>query len=313
MRIAWNYALVALVAASVAWYAVSGREKVDTWLELPVELEGMPQGMVVLEGLPTRVKVRVRAPKLRTRSLDLAGRAYPLDMSGLAEGDNVLAFQPADAPLPAAFEVVEFDPPRVRLAADRTVVRDLEVAPDWTAAWDAAHAKELYVERLRVQPPSVTVRGPFTLVGNYTRMVTSPFALNATAPGAVAMEALVLPPQTRDILPDAVVIEPPRVEVLFLVRARTANRTVEAPVSVVIPPSLNATALVEPPRLRMVLAVPLSQAGNKTLAQGVNATVILPEGAGAGTVEAEYELRLPPGSALVSVEPPTVRVTLRAP
>ncbi len=41
----WQYRALALLLALACWYVVSGQEKVETWLEVPLEFVNLPQQM----------------------------------------------------------------------------------------------------------------------------------------------------------------------------------------------------------------------------------------------------------------------------
>ena len=62
----WQYRLLAVALALICWYLVTGREKVDVWVSLPVELvKGMPEDLTIRERpAEPSIDVRVReAPR----------------------------------------------------------------------------------------------------------------------------------------------------------------------------------------------------------------------------------------------------------
>jgi hypothetical protein len=59
------------------------------------------------------VEVRVRGPKGLVRSLDAKRLSYPLDVSSLKPGDNVIDIDSEKMPFSRAFEVVEIKPTQV--------------------------------------------------------------------------------------------------------------------------------------------------------------------------------------------------------
>jgi len=47
MKPNWQYLALALALSLFCWYLVTGREKVDTWMTMRVEMAGAPEGLYV--------------------------------------------------------------------------------------------------------------------------------------------------------------------------------------------------------------------------------------------------------------------------
>ena len=66
--------LVAFAVAVGMWYVVSVRDRLEVQLEVGIEYNGIPSGLVVTDGLVSKVQVRLRGPEILLRSIN--GRAY---------------------------------------------------------------------------------------------------------------------------------------------------------------------------------------------------------------------------------------------
>ena len=54
------FALLSLVIATGLWYLVVGRDHVETQVELRVEYRGLPEGLIIREGMVNHISVRLR-------------------------------------------------------------------------------------------------------------------------------------------------------------------------------------------------------------------------------------------------------------
>ncbi|MEF2146127.1 MAG: CdaR family protein [Desulfovibrionaceae bacterium] len=158
MTIRWQTALVAFLLAVSTWYLVTGREKVDTWIPMAVEMTNTPEGLVIQKGLVKRVEVRVRGPKGMISTMDLNKLAYPLDVSSLKVGENLIDLDGGKVPISRAFEVMEIKPDRLILTVDREAVKTVPVVVDWTGR-DNLH-RDLELVELKATPSFVELHGP---------------------------------------------------------------------------------------------------------------------------------------------------------
>ena len=56
--------LVAFAVAVGMWYVVSVRDRLEVQLEVGIEYNGIPSGLVVTDGLVSKVQVRLRGPEI---------------------------------------------------------------------------------------------------------------------------------------------------------------------------------------------------------------------------------------------------------
>ena len=84
MRSNWLYALMAFLMSVTLWYMVTGRERVETLVEVKLEFKGIPSGLVVREGLTNKISVRIRGPRGRRTQLGAELR-FGMLLSGAIE------------------------------------------------------------------------------------------------------------------------------------------------------------------------------------------------------------------------------------
>ena len=75
--------LVAFAVAVGMWYVVSVRDRLEVQLEVGIEYNGIPSGLVVTDGLVSKVQVRLRGPEILLRSIS-SRRAMQRDCSSMS-------------------------------------------------------------------------------------------------------------------------------------------------------------------------------------------------------------------------------------
>lgn len=158
MRIHWQSAALAFVLALFTWYGVTGREKVETWIPVPVEMIGAQKGVVIHEGFVNQIEVRVRGPKELVRSLKEQKLGYPLDVSELKVGQNSIELEPSRIDISKAYEIMEMRPTRLLLAVDRESAKNVPVQLVWTGE-DALNG-DYQLKEVKLTPAFVELVGP---------------------------------------------------------------------------------------------------------------------------------------------------------
>jgi len=151
----WQYRALALLLAMMCWYVVSGQEKVETWLEVPLEFVNLPQQMEITSGLVNKLQVRIRGTSNQVRSLSTGRLAYKLDLGKLQVGSNVIPLVPENMAITSAVEVVEINPTRLELVADVMVSKSVPVHLDW----EGLPGEDTHFLNATLVPDQVTVTG----------------------------------------------------------------------------------------------------------------------------------------------------------
>jgi len=151
----WQYRALALLLALACWYVVSGQEKVETWLEVPLEFVNLPQQMEITSGLVSKIQVRIRGTSNQVRSLNTGRLAYKLDLGKIQVGSNVIPLVPESMTITSAVEVVEISPTRLDLVADVMVSKSVPVRLDW----QGLPGDDVQFKNATIFPDAVTVTG----------------------------------------------------------------------------------------------------------------------------------------------------------
>ena len=154
MKDNWQYRLLALFMALICWYVVSGQEKVETWLEVPLDFVNLPQRMKIVSGAG-KGQVRIRGTSSQIRAINMNRLAYKVDLADIRPGENIIPLLPENMSIVSAVDVVEISPSRLELVADTIVSRNFPVHLDW----EGLPAEDMRFRNATLSPEQVTVTG----------------------------------------------------------------------------------------------------------------------------------------------------------
>jgi len=147
--------LWAILIAVVLWFQVHGQGEGTLTLEVPLQLQGLPQNMVVVNDLPDVLHVSVSGLQARLKAVNPQDVYVPFDASGLTlPGVVERVVKTEDIRLPPGIEIAKIQPDRIELQVDRIVTRSIAVLPrlELPEGWHA--------ENVTVEPAEVQLSGP---------------------------------------------------------------------------------------------------------------------------------------------------------
>lgn len=263
----WKSLLLAFFLAIFAWYSITGQERVETWMDVRIELRGLPPDLVVLAGLPNKIAVRVRGPQGLMRSLTASEISYTLNLPDMKKGTHLIDLSPDHIPLEGPFDVVEISPPMLTLEIENVVSNTVPLQYTFSAALPA----DIKVGAVHLDPDEVTIRGPESLV-KFVKAVKANIPVNASfQPPAAQVQAMIqAPPGTEaDVKTTRAYVE---------LSLRTRTLTVERAVEVTLRNGMPAQPPVRtaPEKVRIQLEVPNSWSASSPELAGVSAKIVLP-------------------------------------
>lgn len=295
----WQTILLAVVMAVFTWFLVTGREVVETWVELPVVMTNPPEGLIIEDGLVDKIQVRLRGPKGLVGNLASQQLTYSLDLSQIKIGEQVVEIDSDNLPLSATYEIIEVKPNRLKLLVDRRISKTIALEPAWSGQLNADY-KLLDVV---VSPDSVEVRGPETRLRKIskTRVVMS-----EDFPDEVPKS------WAEDVglgLPDEVEASPAQVRVEAFFGPKTREIWVKMPLTVTPPEGL--TASVSQDYVRLLIEGPVALFRNNEYRKDMAVDLAFGSEPAPGTFELGYEAVLPDGCRIVQKKPETIKTRLR--
>ena len=295
-----KYALLSLLLAIGLWYVVIGSEQVEAQLDLRVDYRGLPEGLIVRDGMINRLSVRLRGPAELLRGLHSRDLTYTVDLSGVQRGANVLPLTVDTLADFKAYEVVDVTPNRLVLEVDALTERVLPLEVNITPLPDDA---PLRLSHVLLEPSFVTVKGPESQIRPLEHLSVSFDPNQDMSEGARAVSVAIAGP-------DQVEITPPVTTLRYTLSLKTQELELRRMVQ--LDAEVRNFFTVEPRAVALTVEVPEGRVRDAEYLAAIRVVVRPPDGMAADAqVQAPVLVVLPAGARLVQVDPSVVALTLR--
>ncbi len=294
----WQTMILAVSLAVFTWFLVTGREVVETWVEMPVVMTNPPEGMIIEDGLVDKIQVRLRGPKGLVAALATQHLTYPLNVRTLRIGKQVLDIDSDNLPLTASYEVIEIKPNRLTLTVDRRVRKTIALE----ALWSGKLNSDYRLLNVAATPDSVEIRGPETKLRKISR---AKVVLQEDFPQEVP------PDWVEDVgisLPEDVEATPARARVKAFFGPKIRDIWVKLPLTVDTPDGFTVSPVQSFVRLHM--EGPIALFRNNEYRKDMVAMLVFDTELVPGKFDLEYEVTLPDGCRLLKKNPETVKTTV---
>ena len=185
---------LSLLIAIGLWLHVHGRGEGTVSLDVPLQIHGLPAGLVVVNDLPDHVRVTVSGLQARLGVLSGQDLRVQVDASGLkGPGVAMLAIRAGDVAMPPGLSIDKIQPDRLELQVDRIVQRAIPVHArfDLPSGWR--------VKDLQVEPPKVALNGPEVWLDSLVSVNSELVRVDAPAPGPFERDAGIETPTGKAI------------------------------------------------------------------------------------------------------------------
>lgn len=192
--------VLSVLFAFLFWAFVKGSTQAEMTVKVPVEVNKVPSGLVVVDLDPAEVGVRLRGLNSRLKGLTPQEVRLRVDLKGVQPGLNTFLLLPQMVKAPAGIEVVAVSPSELKVRVSQVVKKKVAVRVELKGETPPGVS-------VVVDPPAVWVSGPKEVVRDLEAVRTEPLDVGAFK-GPVELEV----PLSRGILP-LNTIEPERVKV----------------------------------------------------------------------------------------------------
>ena len=158
-------------------------------LFLPIEVFNLPITLALATAPPKGVSVTIRGPSAIVNRYADHPLQYPLDLSGASAGTNYLPVSADLLNLPPELIVVKMQPPRVVITLEAVAVKNVPIE----ATLIGQPAPGFTVMDTLVQPATVTISGPQSLIAPVDRLVTQPVNIEGLSESFRKEIAVVIP------------------------------------------------------------------------------------------------------------------------
>lgn len=249
--------LISLLIAVFLWFTVTSKEYRYGDFNVPLELQGLPDNLVVtsttFDGQEVNnVTVRVRASEALIRSLGERSMFLRVDIGGLGVGSHPMQLDDAMVlGRPPGAEITEIFPRVIDVRIERLLIRpDIVIDPEILGK----PAENFDISLIQIDPPTVRASGPQSIVDKIEKIRTQQINVDG-------MRAMTLNRQVR-LVPSnpAVNLIPETVNLRIRIEEKSISRKFEQ-VEIGIKGARYRTR-INPSRLDVWVQGPISQINN---------------------------------------------------
>ena len=151
----WGAKLLSLAFAVLLWMMVVGERRSEMSLNVPVELTGIPENLVIVSRVPEAVRVRLNGPRTILTTASAQPLSVVLDLKGVQPGTNTFENLGARMRLPKRIDVTYVSPSAISVEVDLKLRKTVRVKPRFRGDL----AEGFRVSEVRLEPPDVLVEG----------------------------------------------------------------------------------------------------------------------------------------------------------
>ncbi len=185
--------LWAVVIAVALWLQVHGQGEGSLSMDVPLQVQGLPAEMVIVNDLPDHVRITINGLQTRLKDLRQEDFTVPINASDITSPGVVeRALQLSSVSLPVGLRIEKVQPDRLELQVDRVVTRSIPVREHFELP-EGWHARNVTLE-----PKNVELTGPEVWLDALREVETSPIRPDLK-PGAFETKTGVESPSSQAI------------------------------------------------------------------------------------------------------------------
>lgn len=197
--------LLALVAASVLWYVLSGQRSENTsvrGVRASLTLVNLPRDLVLTSTVPDTVALQLRGPL--SRALDSSSMIEVLlDLSDARPGTSTWTIDENAIRLPPQVEVVSVEPATITVDLERLQTRYVPVRP----LLEGVPAPGFEIQSVTSNPQQLMVQGPASRLDPLESVETTPVSVEgATGPIETTVQPRLPDPLLRSMTVTPIVV-----------------------------------------------------------------------------------------------------------
>jgi YbbR domain-containing protein len=151
----WVLKVLSLVFALVLWFFVMGERKLEVGYAVPLELQNVPDGMIVTNEVPSLVDVRISGPRTLLMNLRPTDVHISVDLKGLKPGLTSFKRLEERLNIPSGLKVTRLSPSFVDVKLERIREKAVPVK----VLLNGTPAEGFRIAEVRTEPDQVTVEG----------------------------------------------------------------------------------------------------------------------------------------------------------
>ncbi len=185
---------IAFALVLVLWGSIAGQQRTEMLLMVPLEYRNIPANMEMVGEGVNKVEVGIRGPRSVVSSMSQDQIRAHIDLVQGLRGLNSVRLTPANIRFPLGTEITKINPSSVRIRLEEVKTRSIRVR----AHFIGKLAKPLRLGDVLIEPPSVVLQGPESLLAKVREVLTEPIDLSTMQENAkISVGIEVVMPQIR--------------------------------------------------------------------------------------------------------------------
>jgi YbbR domain-containing protein len=166
----WVLKVLSLVFALILWFFVMGERKLELGYAVPLELQNVPEGMLVTNEVPSLVDVRISGPRTLLMNLRPTDISISVDLKGLQPGITSFKRLEERLNIPGGLKVTRLSPSFVDVKLERIKEKAVPVK----VLLSGTPAEGFRISGVRTAPEQVVVKGAESELKDIHEVVTEP-------------------------------------------------------------------------------------------------------------------------------------------
>jgi YbbR domain-containing protein len=164
----WILKFISLAFAVVLWFFVMGESRMEVTHVVPLEYEGLTEGLMIANEVPTSVLIRISGPRALQGNLSPADISLTVDLRDLSAGVTSFRRLEESLNLPQGLKITRISPSFVDVKLERVGTRNVPVRVVLTGE----PAPGFVVKSTKAIPDKVAVSGAESELKGVSEVVT---------------------------------------------------------------------------------------------------------------------------------------------
>jgi len=165
--------ILAFLIACFLWAVSQGQADIEQVLEIPVELHGIPEALVLTEQNADSLRIHVGGTAAALRNIEKDELSYRVDLSSSTRDITTINVENPPVSLPRGVRTTQLSPSQLTIKLERKARKSVTVRPDL----EGEPAEGFRLKDLRVVPTRVWLAGAQSQVLKLDEVVTQPIVL----------------------------------------------------------------------------------------------------------------------------------------
>ncbi len=166
--------IISFVSVLLLWGFITGQQRAELWLTVPLEYRNMPANMEIAGDLTNRVEVGLRGRRGMISAITPDQVRAHVDLAQSPQGSNYIHLTADNISVPLGTEIIKINPATVRVRLDEVKSRSVPVRVHFVGKL----VSPLSLKSVLIEPSTVVLQGPEGALAKVHEVFTEPVDLS---------------------------------------------------------------------------------------------------------------------------------------